>query len=211
MSEPGVRPDWADLTRDFEVLDAVRRSLARRRTIDLHFETTSERSLFKTQMTAIGCGVLLLTLFAFVLVLFLGSVLDTRGPVERGAEQADTIFYREEFTAGQAQLSPSGQKHWDRIEDQKRDPAIPILVEETDEQKLSADRRDRLIAKLQREGIPNGRQRVEVYALEGPWLAAAMKIARILVFFPLFVFLGLQVLLFITRPAQSPRKNEKKS
>ena len=181
LTEPNVRPDWTDLTRDFEVLDAVRRSLARRRTIDLHFETTSERSLFKTQMTAIGCGVLLLTLFAFVGVLFLGSVLDTRGPVELRAEKADTIFHADEFASGQSHLTPSGQKHWDRIEDQKHDPAIPILVEETDDSKLSAKRRDDLIAKLKREGIPNAKQRVEVYALEGPWLAAVMKIARIVV------------------------------
>ncbi len=209
LTEPNVRPDWTDLTRDFEVLDAVRRSLARRRTIDLHFETASERSLFKTQMTAIGCGVLLLTLLALIGVLFLGSVLDTRGPVERGAEQAETIFYADEFAAGQARLTPSGKRHWDRIEDQKHDPAIPILVEETDDEKLSAKRREDLIARLEREGIPNAKQRVEVYSLEGPWLAAVMQIARILVFLPLFVFLGLQTLLFITRPAQSHRKNEK--
>ena len=209
LKHPNVWPDWTDLTRDFEVLDAVRRSLARRRTIDLHFETTSERSLFKTQMTAIGCGVLMLTLFAFVTVLFLGAVLDTRGPVEIKAEKADTIFHAEEFAPGQDRLTPDGQRHWDRIGDQRHDPAIPILVEETGEEKLSAKRRDHLIVKLQREKIPNAKQRVEVYALEGPWLAAVMRIARILVFLPLFIFLGLQLLLFLARPAQTHRKSEK--
>lgn len=68
-------PTWNDLLRASETVDAARRSLARRRTIDLHFETTSERSQFKTQMTAIGCGVLILTLVLVLLLMLLGSAL----------------------------------------------------------------------------------------------------------------------------------------
>jgi predicted dehydrogenase len=71
-----VRPNWTDLTRAFEIVDAAHRSLARRRTIELHFETTSERSLFKTQMAAAGCGVLLFTFFAVVVLLIAGAVFD---------------------------------------------------------------------------------------------------------------------------------------
>lgn len=70
------RPDWTDLTRALEIVDAARRSVRRRRTIDLHFETTSERSLFKTQMTALGCGVLVLTFFAVVAVLLIGTIFN---------------------------------------------------------------------------------------------------------------------------------------
>ncbi|MGH7128639.1 MAG: 4-hydroxythreonine-4-phosphate dehydrogenase PdxA, partial [Planctomycetaceae bacterium] len=69
-----VRPNWTDLTRAVEILDAARQSLRRRRTIDLHFETASERSQFKTQMTALGCGVLALTLLAVVVVLIAGAL-----------------------------------------------------------------------------------------------------------------------------------------
>lgn len=78
-----IRPNWNDLTRAFEIVDATRRSLARRRTIDLHFETTSERSLFKTQMTAIGCGVLTFTMFAVILLLIAGAVFDPGDRVMR--------------------------------------------------------------------------------------------------------------------------------
>ncbi|MCA9068235.1 MAG: hypothetical protein KDA84_04895, partial [Planctomycetaceae bacterium] len=121
LTQPDARPDWTDLTRDFEVLDAVRRSFARRRTIDLHFETTSERSLFKTQMTAIGCGVMMLTLFAVVALLVLGAALDARNPVEIKAQKANTIFYEDEFVAGEANLTSKGVEHWQSVEAERRD------------------------------------------------------------------------------------------
>lgn len=65
---------WGELIRTFETVDATRQSIRRRRTIDLHFETTSERNIFKTQMTAIGCCLLMVTLFLLVAVLFIGSL-----------------------------------------------------------------------------------------------------------------------------------------
>jgi myo-inositol 2-dehydrogenase/D-chiro-inositol 1-dehydrogenase len=67
---------WGDLLRVCETVDAARRSLKRRRTIDLHFETASERSQFKTQMTAIGCGILFLTLLLVGAVMLVGSAFD---------------------------------------------------------------------------------------------------------------------------------------
>ena len=83
-----VSPGWTDLTRAFEVVDAARRSVRRRRTIDLHFETQSERSLFKSQMTAVGCGLLVFTLLAVVAVLILGTVFDVDRRVMRAARVA---------------------------------------------------------------------------------------------------------------------------
>jgi len=68
-------PDLRELTRGFETVDAVQRSIRRRRTVDLYFETTSERSQFKSQMTAVGCGVLLLTPVLLVVRLMLGVML----------------------------------------------------------------------------------------------------------------------------------------
>lgn len=68
------KPDWEELTRMFETVDATHRSIRRRRTIDLYFEATSERNQFKTQMTAIGCGVLCLTLVMIVFAMMLGAM-----------------------------------------------------------------------------------------------------------------------------------------
>jgi predicted dehydrogenase len=71
-----VQPNWTDLMRAFETVEATHRSVRRRRTIELHFESQSERSLFKTQMTAIGCGVLTLTFLAVLVVLLIGAMFD---------------------------------------------------------------------------------------------------------------------------------------
>lgn len=54
--------DWTNVLHAAEIVDAAQRSLDRRRTIDLHHEMLSERAIFKTQMAAMGCGVLMLTL-----------------------------------------------------------------------------------------------------------------------------------------------------
>ncbi len=69
---PG-QPTWEDLQRGMELMHATARSLRRKRTIELFFEAHSERSNFKTQMTAIGCGLILFTLFAMILVLVGGQ------------------------------------------------------------------------------------------------------------------------------------------
>jgi myo-inositol 2-dehydrogenase/D-chiro-inositol 1-dehydrogenase len=74
LASDEAAPRWADLTRAFDWVDATRRSLRRRRTIDLHFEELSERSQFKSQMTAIGCGVLMFTLVAVVLYLMVAQM-----------------------------------------------------------------------------------------------------------------------------------------
>lgn len=50
---------WMDaFSASLELTDAISKSLRRRRTVDVYFDTGSERGVFKSQMTAIGCGVL---------------------------------------------------------------------------------------------------------------------------------------------------------
>lgn len=68
------QPDWDDMQRGFEIMHATHRSLRRKRTIELFFEAHSERSTFKTQMTAAGCCVIMFTLFALVVVLLSGQL-----------------------------------------------------------------------------------------------------------------------------------------
>lgn len=85
VSGQRIRPDWTDLTRAFELLDAVDRSIRRRRTIDLHFEVPSERSVFKTQMTAAGCSLLVLTFVATVIYLVVANVFNLNDTVKHVA------------------------------------------------------------------------------------------------------------------------------
>jgi hypothetical protein len=56
-----------------ELLAATQESLRRRRTIDVLFEAPSERNLFKSHMTAAGCGLLLLTPVLVVLYLLVAA------------------------------------------------------------------------------------------------------------------------------------------
>lgn len=67
--------EWSDVTQCFETVEATQRSVTRRRTIELHFEPMSERAIFKTQMTAIGCGLLVATLFLLLCYLGLASLV----------------------------------------------------------------------------------------------------------------------------------------
>lgn len=67
--------EWPELVKVFETLDATQRSVKRRRTIELHFEPMSERATFKTQMTAMGCGVLVATLLLTLVYLAIASLV----------------------------------------------------------------------------------------------------------------------------------------
>lgn len=66
---------WRDAVTAFELADAVEHSWERRRTIDLHHEPISERTIFKTQMVQAGCGVLLLTLLLLIGYLMVASTV----------------------------------------------------------------------------------------------------------------------------------------
>lgn len=65
LEENQPLPTWTDATRCLELFDAVRRSVRRRRTIVLDYEAASELSNFKSTMTALGCGVLILCMVLF--------------------------------------------------------------------------------------------------------------------------------------------------
>jgi predicted dehydrogenase len=79
--EHGVNREWGELVKCFETVDATHRSVARRRTIDLHFEPMSERAIFKTQMTAIGCGLLVGTFLLTLCYLGIASLVPLPGPI----------------------------------------------------------------------------------------------------------------------------------
>lgn len=68
---------WLDAcSTTLELAEAAAKSLRRRRTVDVHFDAGTERSVFKSQMTAMGCGVLTWLLFSMVALLIAGQLLD---------------------------------------------------------------------------------------------------------------------------------------
>lgn len=71
----GSAPDWSAAVTAYELLDAVDQSLERRRTVEVHREPVSERVIFKSQMAAWGCGLLLATLALLLGYLALASLV----------------------------------------------------------------------------------------------------------------------------------------
>jgi predicted dehydrogenase len=66
-------PTWADATRAAELAEAIDRSLARRRTIEVRVDRETESSAFKGTMSAVGCTLLLMSLPMFVVGVILGN------------------------------------------------------------------------------------------------------------------------------------------
>lgn len=58
-----------EFSTTMELCDSIDKSLRRRRTVDVYFDSGSERGVFKGMMTAIGCGVLIWTLLGMVIFL----------------------------------------------------------------------------------------------------------------------------------------------
>lgn len=197
---------WSDLVRIFDIGEAAERSLRRRRAIDLHFEATSERSQFKTHMATIGCGVILWTMFGMIGLLFAGAVLDPRDGMQREAEAASFVLREDEFTPTAPTLTEAGQQHVHQIANQMSLNESVVYIEAadgTDEaQRLNEDRRQEVWAALSNSGVEDS-HRVVVRPIKGKWFAAMMQLARVLVFAPVGLFLLVQGLLAITKPAAS--------
>lgn len=65
---------WADAARAIELADAVSRSLAKGRAVDLHQEEFSDLGTFRGTMASLGCGIILAALVLVVLATLVGGV-----------------------------------------------------------------------------------------------------------------------------------------
>ena len=77
---PSPHPDLNDGIRAMELSESVVRSLRRGRTIDMHYESISEESTFKSIMTSTGCLILLGSLLVLPLALA-GPALGVNGTI----------------------------------------------------------------------------------------------------------------------------------
>ena len=67
---------WMDaFSVTLELAEAVSKSLRRRRTVDVHFDSGSEKGVFKSQMPAMGCGILIFMMFGMVAYLILAQLV----------------------------------------------------------------------------------------------------------------------------------------
>lgn len=195
--------DWPEMTRTFETVEATHTSLRRRRTIDLYFETTSERSIFKSQMTAMGCGLLLLTLFGLIAFLLLGAFLDSRTVLQRNAQASGRIVHEEEFAPGTAVLNPAGRQHIEELSrklERKSETVLVMPAEGEEQSELDARRVEAVIKELVDRGRPEALQLVSLAQVPNPFVQGLLKVLRVAWIAPLVLFLVMQLLLFITRP-----------
>ncbi|HCD00135.1 MAG TPA: hypothetical protein DER64_06360, partial [Planctomycetaceae bacterium] len=94
-----------------ETFAAIQESARRRRAIDLHHEPTSERTVFKSQMAAVGCLLLLLTLLGLVVLLVLGAALDPTSTRGGRAARVGFLLESDDFLDDTATLSDNGTDH----------------------------------------------------------------------------------------------------
>ncbi len=197
---------WAEMTRAFETVEATHTSLRRRRTIDLFFETTSERSIFKSQMTTVGCGLIMLTLFGLVAFLLLGAFVDSSSRLQRNAEADNRVVRDSEFIAGTAQLNKSGLKHISEISREVQQSAETIFVmpdSKDSDGNLNEGRVASVVKALFEAGHSDSAAFVKIASVPHPATQILLKVLRFLWIAPLLLFLLLQSLLFVTKPSSS--------
>ncbi len=199
----GVTP-WSEAVRAFDLLDAARRSLVRRRTVELQFESTSERSQFKTHMTTVGCGLLLFTMFGLMGLLIVGRMFDPRDTQQKQSEVAGFVLTEEAFTVDDAheihQLTPQGQEAIKGIIENYQRRSATILIEGESEMLTSVpnQRRAVVIRELTGANLHDVEIRTLVRPLQGVWFKRGMIAGWVVLFLPLGIFLAIQVLIGVT-------------
>lgn len=202
---------WIEMTRGFETVEATATSLRRRRTIDMHFETTSERSIFKSQMAAGGCSLLLLTLVGLVAFLLLGAFLDSRSMVQRSAEASGRVVQITEFEMNGEELNPVGKQHLLELARRLERSPEPIFVmpeSSGESSKLDRQRLATVAAELKSRGLLHADALVDHAKLPSAAAQLTLKILRVAWIAPLMVFLLLQALLFVARPSSQEESDQ---
>ena len=192
---PGVT-SWGEAVRAFDLLDAARRSLTRKRTVELQFESTSERSQFKTHMTAVGCSLLLLTMFGLIGLLFAGRMLDPRDTQQKQSETAGFVLTAADFDG--TQLNSYGREKMVEIVDNFQRRSATVLIDGQPDAAESLQRRATVVQELGNAQLPGAEVRTLIRPLQGVWFKRGMLLAWIVLFLPLGIMLAIQVLIGVT-------------
>jgi hypothetical protein len=207
-STPAEMPfaPWQDVLRAFDDLAALRRSLKKRRVVELQTEIISEQAQFKSVMSASGCGLLMATLFGAVALLAAGAAFDPRQSQQRTSERAGLVLREDAFKSGSAELTEDAAGAWPGMVRRLGQTAAPILIEQTSEKSIDQGRSDRLVSKLTEAGVPSPASRVEVYAFRGDLFVKLLTVFWVILFLPLGVFLAVQGLLLATPSTKADRR-----
>jgi hypothetical protein len=199
---------WERVLRAFDDLAALRRSLKKRRVVELETETVSERAQFKSLMSASGCGLLVMTLIGAVCLLGTGAALDPREALQRTSERAGLVLRADDFQSTAPDLSAEASGTWPGMVRRLSHSPAPILVERTADESLDNRRRDALVAKITSAGIPSPASRIELYRFRGDLFLRMLTAAWIVLFLPLGLFLAFQGLLLAAPKPTSGKHRE---
>ena len=72
MAGESIRPDWSDALRSMELTEALQRSVARGRTVEVKLAGETEEGTFKGVMTSLGCSLIMLATG----MLFVAAIVD---------------------------------------------------------------------------------------------------------------------------------------
>lgn len=192
-------PSWQDVLRCGQILAAIQQSRQRQRQISIRFEDASGRSQFKTQMSAIGCGVLLWSLFGTIIMLAAAATLDPRDADQKRSEAAGFVFREIDFNAA-SQLSPDGQVHVQEVQQRWSTSTANVLLAPSDQGAVTdATRRAALLHELRQIDPQLPAERILVRELQGHWFRRLVLLGWVIVFGPLVIFLLAQWLIVAAR------------
>lgn len=192
---------WSEVIKLGEFGATARRSLLKRRTLPVHFEEASERSQFKSQMAAIGCGALLWTMFGMIALLAFGAVTDPRDREYLTSSSAGFVIWSTEFQEDSpSELSTEGRIHLEEVTRSWSESSPMLIVEKLGRDPVNESRKETVIAVLESMQLRNPGERVVLRSIEGQWFEWVMLIGWSLVFLPITLVLLAQLLLLVSRP-----------
>ncbi|RLS54558.1 MAG: hypothetical protein DWH91_11490 [Planctomycetota bacterium] len=196
---------WTDAVRAFDLLDAARRSIRRRRTVELQFESTSERSQFKTHMTTVGCGLLLATMFGLFGLLLVGRLCDPRDAQQKQAETVGFVLRDQDFEPDSARLNSRGREGLAQIIVTYNRHSSSILIQDgISRPDLAAERRAHVVTALTDAHLDQPDLRTLTRPLHGGWFQRLMLVAWVILFLPMGIFLAIQLLITVTPETLHP-------
>lgn len=197
-------PSWYEVIQLGEIGAAAERSVQKKRTISIQYEDASERSQFKSQMTAIGCGALLWAMFGTITMLIVGASVDPRDREYITSASADYVLRHEDFTQNSNQLNQTGETHLREIA-RTWSSTSPVLILESDDQgheDLDESRALTVLDELGLLDINDAKQRLAVRPLPGQAFETLLIIGWTVVFSPIAIVMIAQLLILVARPAE---------
>lgn len=196
---------WSDVLQCGHLLAAVLNSATRQRRVAVHFESGSERSQFKSQMSTFGCGALLWAMFGTIAMLLLAATIDPRDREQRVAEAVNFILDDSDFSPAGG-LSTDGERHIDDMASQWSSTTAAVVIAVPFGQ-LPSDsafqlRQREVLTALRQHKLEVPSDRLVIRPVVGQWFKSLIILGWAFVFGPLAILLLAQGLIVASHPGR---------